>query len=223
MEGLDTYVRRYGLDCLLSPGLAASLGLRRYAKDEHIIVSGQKVEGLLFFVEGRAKVYSQMENGSSLLVRFYFPFDILGDVELFSFESFILNVVALEETACIFLPAAEIRRHAADNTALLMELCRRLGRKLADFNASAAVNLRYPVENRLASYLLAVSDSGGQCLVTDDLGELADILGTSYRQLARVVRRFREEGILESRRGAIRVASREKLMPLARDLYSPGS
>ncbi|MBL8967532.1 MAG: winged helix-turn-helix domain-containing protein, partial [Spirochaetaceae bacterium] len=54
---------------------------------------------------------------------------------------------------------------------------------------------------------------------TDDLGELADSLGTSYRQLARVVRRFRDEGILEDRRGRIRVLSRERLEPLAREIY----
>ena len=112
-----------------------------------------------------------------------------------------------------------------------MELCGRLGRKLEDFNASAAINLRYPVENRLASYLLAVTGGAvsspqgggasrsGQCLVTDDLGELADILGTSYRQLSRVLRRFREEGIIGGGRGGIRVLDRGRLEPLARDLY----
>lgn len=248
MESIDAYVKRYALDGLLSPELLAALALRRYPGGEHLIRSGQAVEGLFFVVEGRAKVYSQMENGSSLLVRFYAPFDILGDVELFSFDTYILDVVALEETICLALPASAIRRHAERNARFLMELCGRLGRKLADFNASAAINLRYPVENRLASYLLAVTGGSGtaggeedgvagvagiagvadpagatsrsgQCLVTDDLGELADILGTSYRQLSRVLRRFREEGIIGGGRGGIRVLDRGRLEPLARDLY----
>jgi len=235
VETIDAYVNRYALGGLLSPELLAAFTLRRYPEGEHLIRSGQAVEGLFFVVEGRAKVYSQMENGSTLLVRFYAPFDILGDVELFSFDTYVLNVVALEETVCLCLPAVAIRRYAELNTGFLMELCGRLGRKLADFNASAAINLRYPVENRLASYLLAVTggpgpaagtgDAGGvasrsgQCLVTDDLGELADILGTSYRQLSRVLRRFREEGIIGGGRGGIRVLDRGRLEPLARDLY----
>lgn len=236
-ETIETFVSRYGIDRLLSPELLSALSLRRYAKGEHLIRAGDPVGEIYFFVEGRAKVYSQMENGSALLVRFYTPFDILGDVELFSFRNYILNVVALEETACLRLPAEAIKRHAERNCGLLMELCGRLGRKLADFNATAAINLRYPVENRFASYLLAASGgpgstgtvgsaagradgrADGEDYLTDDIGELADMLGASRRQLSRVIRSFRELGILEERRGRIRVLSREALLPLARDLY----
>ena len=222
-ESTESYVKRYSLDRLLSPGLLAALNLRRYGKGEHIIRSGESVEELLFFVDGRAKVYNQMENGSALLVRFYRPFDILGDVELFSFERYILDVVALEDTVCLGLTANAIRRGAEDNAGLLMELCGRLGRKLADFNVSAAINLRYPVENRLASYLLAVSgapDSGADVYGTDDIGELADMLGSSRRQLSRAIRDFRDRGILEEKRGQnTRRFPRKARAPRERSLY----
>ena len=100
-----------------------------------------------------------------------------------------------------------------------MYLCGRLGEKLADRAMAESINLRYPVENRLASYLLASMDDEGKVLGTDDLGELADFIGASYRQLARVVRRFRDIGILERARGRIRVLDASRLGPLARDLY----
>jgi len=220
METIESYVRRYDLGRILSPVLVRALELRRYEKGERLISSGDAVDSLYFIVEGRAKVYSQMENGSRLLVRFYSPFDILGDVELFSFERFILNVEALEEVVCLRLDARTIKRGAADNCALLQELCGRLGRKLAEFNASAAINLRYPVANRLASYLLAVEcEKECRSLGTDDLGELADLLGASYRQLSRVLRDFKNDGILEEMRGALRIRDKPKLEALARDLY----
>jgi CRP/FNR family putative post-exponential-phase nitrogen-starvation transcriptional regulator len=100
-----------------------------------------------------------------------------------------------------------------------MYLCGRLGAKLKDRIIAESINLRYPVEDRLASYLLASTDGEGWILGTEDLGELADFLGASYRQLARVVRRFRNRGILDRTRGRIRVLDRSKLQPLARDLY----
>jgi CRP-like cAMP-binding protein len=221
METIESYVRRYELGRILSPELIRELGLKRYDRGERLISSGDAVDSLYFIVEGRAKVYSQMENGSSLLVRFYSPFDILGDVELFSRERFILNVEALEEVVCLRLDVQTIKRDAAGNNALLQELCGRLGCKLAEFNASAAINLRYPVTNRLASYLLAM-ECAQECrtLGTDDLGELADLLGSSYRQLSRVLRRFKDEGILAEERGKLRVIDRTRLEKLARDTYS---
>lgn len=217
---IQLYIERHRLGRILSPELLSSLELRRYDRGQRIIGAGEPVDGLYFFVEGRAKVYSQMENGSSLLVRFYGPFDILGDVELFSFDSFILNVETLENTVCLFLDKRIIKDRAGANSALLEELCARLGRKLAEFNASAAINLRYPVENRLASYLLAV-ECAEECrtLGTENLGELADLLGSSYRQLSRVLRLFKDEGILEEKWGSIRVLDRGRLEALARDAY----
>jgi CRP-like cAMP-binding protein len=170
-------------------------------------------------VEGRAKAYSSMDNGQSILASFLLPFDVLGDVELFSADRYALNVEALTEALCLALPVAAIKKAADRNGTLFVYLCRRLGEKLADRNLAESINLRYPVENRLASYLLAAADGEGRIFGTDDLGELADFIGASYRQLARVVRRFRDEGILDRSRGRIRLLDGKRLEPLARDLY----
>ncbi len=235
MESLVAYVKRYALAELLSPDLLGLLVPMRRAAGEYLIRKGEKVEWLFFFVDGRAKVYSHMENGASLLVSFYRPFDILGDVELFSSERYILDVVAVTDIACLGLPVEAIRKSADRNGRLFMYLCGRLGHKLADYNAIASINLSYPVENRLASYLLATVEDGegsmggaggtgstggaGGAGGAEQLGEIADILGASYRQLSRVLRRLRDEGILDETRGRIRVLDMERLRTLARDLY----
>ncbi|MFA6508509.1 MAG: cyclic nucleotide-binding domain-containing protein [Treponemataceae bacterium] len=227
------YIERYGLRELLSRELLEALRPIRRGCGEYLIRAGDEMEYLLFIVEGKAKVYSRMENGSSILVRFYRPFDILGDLELFSYDRYLMDVVAISDTLCLGVPADLIKRHADANAPLLMKLCERLGTKLAEFNVAAAINLRYSVECRLAGYLLAITEgtdsgdaqsdagAGGATVsqATNDLGELADLLGTSYRQLARVVRRFRDAGILAEKRGRIAVTDRRKLEPLAGDYY----
>jgi len=213
------YVRRYGLDSLISPDLLGALAPLRWLPGEFILRSGEPLRSLLFLVEGRAKAYRSLENGQSILAAFFGPFDVLGEVELFSSPRYALSVVALEETVCLGLQVEAIRMAAERNSRLFMYLCGRLGEKLDDRNLAESINLRYPVENRLASYLLASMDGEGSVLGTDDLGELADFIGASYRQLGRVVRRFREEGILEKSRGRIRVLDRARLAPFARDLY----
>jgi len=219
MESVASYVRRYSLDSLLSADLVKMLQPLRREPGELIIGAGDPVRDLLFFVKGRIKIYTTMENGQRLLAAISKPFDVLGEVELFTSERYTLSVEALTETVCLALSVAAIRRNAERNVRLFMYLCGRLGAKLRDRIIAESINLRYPVENRLASYLLASTDGEGWILGTDDLGELADYLGSSYRQLARIVRRFRDAGILDRTRGRIRVVSRPKLRPLAGDLY----
>jgi CRP-like cAMP-binding protein len=207
------------LDKLLSPDLVDLLKPFHRSPGELIIRSGDPVRSLYFLVEGRAKAYSTMDNGQSVIASFFRPFDVLGEAELFSADRYALNVEALTELLCLGLPAAAIKKAADRNGRLFIYLCGCIGEKLTDRMMAESINLRYPVENRLASYLLASMDGEGRILGTDDLGELADFIGASYRQLARVVRLFRDEGILDKARGRIRVLNRGKLEPLARDLY----
>jgi CRP-like cAMP-binding protein len=219
VEAIDVYVRRHGLTSLLTPDLVEELRPLQRAPGELLIRAGAPVRELLFFVEGRVKAFSSMENGQSILAAFYQPFDVLGEAELFSSEGYTLSVEALTETTCLALSTTSIKKAADRNCRLFMFLCARLGSKLSNRIIAESINLRYPVENRLASYLVAAMDGEGHVLGTDDLGELADFIGASYRQLARVVGRFREAGILDRARGRIRVLNRARLEPLARDLY----
>jgi CRP-like cAMP-binding protein len=219
MDSVKSYVRRYSLGSLLSADLLEALQPVRRGPGELIIRADDPARDLFFFVEGRVKIYSTMDNGQSILAAIYRPFDVLGEAELFGSERYTLSVEALTETVCLGLSAKAIKKGAERNYRLFMYLCGRLGAKLADRVIAESINLRYPVENRLASYLLATTDDEGRILATDTLGELADFLGASYRQLARVVRQFRSQGILDRTRGRIRVLQRAKLEPLARDLY----
>jgi CRP/FNR family transcriptional regulator, putaive post-exponential-phase nitrogen-starvation regulator len=222
MDSIEAYVRRFTLEKLLSPDLIASLRLVRRGSGELLIRSGGPVRDLLLFVEGRAKAYSILDNGQSVLAAFSRPFDVFGEAELFSAKRYTLSVEAIDDCACLALSAEAIRKAADRNCRLFMFLCGRLGSKLSNRMVAESINLRYPVERRLASYLLAAADDEGFIRGAVDLGELADFIGASYRQLARVVRRFREEGILDGRRGRIRVLERSKLAPYAADSY-PGS
>lgn len=209
--------QRHSLDRVLPAELLAALRLERWEHGERIIRAGDPVRHLRFLVQGRAKASLPLRNGESHLAAFFRPLEVLGEVELFSFERYSLDVQALTECTCLALGASAVRASAERGARLFMYLCGRLGTKLRARVTADAVNLRYPVATRLAGYLLDATDRRGWALGTDDLGEIASFLGASYRQLSRVVRRFRAEGILDRARGRIRVLDRARLVPLAVD------
>ncbi len=219
MEETGGYAARWGLDRILPRDLYESLRPVRHGPGRPIVRSGDPARDLLFFVEGRAKAYSILENGRGILAAFYRPPEVLGELELFTSDTYALTVETLTDTVCLALPSATVRASVDRCGRLLAFLCERLGRKLGERAQAESVNLRYPVEARLASYLLAASDPEGRIVGTDDLGELADFIGASYRQLARGVRKFRDLGILDGARGRIRILDRARLEPRAGDRY----
>lgn len=213
------YLNRYGLSGELSDEVKSALKIYRFRQGEHIIRSGGKLEYFYFFVEGKAKVYTLQENGRSLLVRFYLPLEIIGEVEMFTGRNSICHLQALTESVCLGIKSSKMLEACRTDCLLMEFFCRTLSRKLLDFNQASSINQSYPLENRLASYLLSIPDDGGR-LKTDSMSELADLLGTSYRHLSRTVKDFTEQGILEKKGKVMAILDQEKLKELGREIYT---
>ena len=56
---------------------------------------------------------------------------------------------------------------------------------------SSSVNMLYPLENRLASYTNEYSNN------TENITQISELLGSSYRHLLRVLNRLESEGIIK--------------------------
>ena len=90
--------------------------------------------------------------------------------------------------------------------------------KLASLSVSNSVNILYPLENRLASYILA-SYTNEDSNNTENLTQIAEFLGTSYRHLLRVVKEFELEKIIKRDNKKLVILDKDKLEELAGDLY----
>lgn len=215
-DEVERYVKRFGLLDILDDTLIGKLRPVRYGKGDLIIRSGDPVNAVLFVVDGRAKSYSILDNGQSVLAAFYKPLDIIGEAELFSQEAYALSVEATGDAVCLRLGKDAILGNAGRDQRLLAYICRRLGEKLNERFRAASINLRHTVESRLAMYLLESSGGGAR---VDKLGDIADFIGCSYRQLSRAVRGFRGRGALADIRGSLVVLDRGALLALAGETY----
>ncbi|OKP82479.1 hypothetical protein A3844_18510 [Paenibacillus helianthi] len=208
-----------GLKDIFSSGAISGMELRRYSDGEAICSVGDHLEHLYILVQGRLKIHTLLPNGKSLLVRFARPMSLIGDVELLRQYPVKNEVVSVDESLLLVAGRELVLKEFEQNTVLLRYLVGELSHKMYTLGQTTALNLLYPLENRFASYLLSLfADSGGQRVEeirTATLAETADLLGTSYRHLNRIVRRFVEEGIIERRKGSLSVLDQNKLALLA--------
>lgn len=222
---INYYLKHYKLWEIIDESLRENLRFYRFKPGEHLVVSDEILEYFYFMVEGKAKVYSLLENGKSLLVRFYKPLEIIGEMELFSNMRSISNLQAISEVHCLGIRSDIIRETCISNNKMLEYFCRSLSGKLLNFNISSSINLSYPLENRLASYLMAVSVNEETApiveqMFTENMTELADLLGCSYRHLTRTVRTFIDEGIISKNKKHIEILDGDKLKDLAKEIYT---
>ncbi|MCY6369487.1 cyclic nucleotide-binding domain-containing protein [Clostridium ganghwense] len=221
---LEYYIEKYNIEDIFEKDMKEYMELILFNKNDHICRSNEKLDYFYFLVEGKAKVYTLLKNGRSLLLQFYKPLKVIGDLEFIEGDITSSNIQVVENTLCIGIAMDNLRENAINDTKFLKYICKSLGRKLEKISKSSSINLLYPLENRLASYILAITPNRDNSSNTDGiftykLTEMADLLGTSYRHLTRTINKLCNQKIIKKEKDSIIILNRDLLEELACDIY----
>ena len=224
-EKLDEYMRSFQLNKVFPEQLTDYLHLYTFKQGESICRQGEVADYLYVLVEGKIKIYTTSAEGKTLILSFKTPLEMVGDLEYVR-EMEILNTVeAITDVVMIGVHKRYLHQYAENYAPFLQFLLEVITKKFYIKNASMSFNLLYPVEVRLASYLLSISFDEEDPLFngeskTINLKDTANLIGTSYRHLNRVIQQFCLDGLIERKKGAIVVKNRDGLTNLAsRSIY----
>ncbi|MFD0672469.1 Crp/Fnr family transcriptional regulator [Cohnella sp. GCM10027633] len=219
-RALRSYLDAHRLSGAFGAKTEQAMELFAFGRGETICEHGGRLTHLFLLVEGRVKVYKNLPNGKSILIRFYNPLSTIGDLEMLTDQRARGTVESVNETRCIGISRQAVAETAGEDPAFLRFIVRQLATKLDTFSNASSLNLLYPVETRFASYLVSIaSEQDGEDrieeLKTSRLTEIAELLGASYRHLNRIITQFAREGLVERKRGAIGILDLDRLKSLA--------
>ena len=218
-ELLRHYIEKYELGAIFQTDMSRFMSLYKYDRGEGICKTGDEMQNIYFNVMGKLKIYTMRENGKSLLLRFNKPLSILGDVELINKHNVKCYVDSLTDSILIGISFEDIKKHAYDDSLFLRFVIRHLSHKLYTISNATSLNMLYPLENRFASYLLSVSSDENNSRIdelrTNKLTELANLLGSSYRHLCRVINELEASEVIRSEARKIVIVDYAKLKELA--------
>lgn len=217
-------MRQYEINNIFTEDMSSYMELLYYKKNEYMVREGQEIPYLLFLTEGKAKVFTSLSNGKSLLLYFYQGFKVLGDLEVVDSVKAVTNVVAIADTYCVGISYRNVRRFLLEDAKFLRYICSSLGGKLNRCSKNSSINLLYPLENRLASYIYTIGERismnhKSMLVFNENLTEIAELLGASYRHLLRTLSDLCERGILKKEGSTYLVIEEAALMKLSADLY----
>ncbi|WMJ87225.1 cyclic nucleotide-binding domain-containing protein [Anaerocolumna sp. MB42-C2] len=223
---LDKYISQYHMDQLFTKDMRSYMELFYYQKNEFIVRDSEKMSYLIFLVNGKAKVFTTLSNGKSLLLCFYQDFKVLGDLEITGSPNAVTNIQVLEDTICIGIPIEKVKVLLMEDAKFLRFICGSLGDKLYRCSKNSSINLLYSLENRLASYIYTagdrIKDSDGRktkIIFKENMTEIAELLGTSYRHLLRTLKGLYQKGVLRKVNDGYEVLDELHLTRLSADLY----
>lgn len=222
---LETYLTQHEIEKVFHEPLRPHLGLYAFDPGEELCSQGERADMLYVLVKGKIKIYTTSPAGRTLVISFKNPLEVVGDIEYVRGLNIINTVEAVSPVTVIGISGKMLKRYGDDHAPLLRFMLDIITKKFYIKSDFLSFNLMVPVEVRLASYLLSVcydeSDAGFEGrLSTSALTDTANLIGTSYRHLNRVIRKLSEKGLVERSGGYLHVRDRFRLEQLAeRGLY----
>lgn len=215
---MEQYLKQFELEHVFPENLRHHLALYQFEPGEALCLQGERPEFLFFLMKGKLKVYTASTEGKTLLINFTTPLEVIGEIECLRNRENLNTVTAVTSVQVIGIPKRKLHQYEGE-TSFLQLLLQIVTGKFYRKSISLGSNLLYPVEVRLASYLLSVcpedEDEAREREQVSSLKDIANLIGTSYRHLNRVLQRFCSEGLVERRRGVILVKDRDGLYKVA--------
>ncbi|MDD2994280.1 MAG: transcriptional regulator YeiL [Pygmaiobacter sp.] len=188
-----------------------------FEEGEDILREGQKVTRLYYLAKGSAKLFMTHKNGRVTLINFYEAPCFLGEMELLDPETPSRGVRAHTRCECLVLDLARCGERVRSDGLFLRALCLYLGRKAFVGTRTYAQRQAYPLENRLAAYILMTARDG---VYAEKHTEASEYLGITYRHLLYVMAKFCKQGILRRLPRGYAIENEEQLIALQDEMQA---
>ncbi len=218
---ISSYLEKFGLEKIFS-GLNEDDFEQVYIpKGDILCLKGEEMKYMYLIVEGKVKIYAATSDDKRLILRFQKALEIIGDIEYVHNPIVHHTVEAVTDCKALKVSYETIRRKIGDDPAFLHFMLKAVTRKFSDKTNAVTFNLLYPVEVRVASYLLSITNPYEDKSFFHDithgssLTDIADMIGTSYRHLNRVLKKLCMDGVIDRAGGKLFVKDMDALARIA--------
>lgn len=184
------------------------------------IISGASDEctGLILVKNGRLRAYINSEQGREITIYRLFERDLC----LFSASCILRGVqfdifVSAQTDAEVWVIPAEVYKGLMDSSAVIANYTAEvMGARFTDVMWLVEQILWKSFDRRLAAFLLEESEACDSDRLDITHEQIAAHLGSAREVVTRMLRYFRQEGLVALTRGTVEITDREKLLGIAK-------
>src|SRR5215207_1414130 len=188
-----------------------------YARGSTIFMEGQPAKGVHLLCSGSVKLSTYSEEGKAIILRIAEPGEVLG-------LSAVISAVHYEKTAqakgdCLvaFVKKKDFLRFVQTHHEAALNALKQLSSNYHKAHTQiCSLGLSFSVGDKLARLLLQWYDrstSSGPARISRSLthGDIAEMIGTSRETVTRLLKDFRDRGLITLSRAELCIPDREKI------------
>lgn len=182
-----------------------SSATRHYGKGAFVHSSDKECLGMLFVLSGELRTYLLSEEGREVTLFRLYPGElcVLSASCVISQITFDTQLSAGSDTAILVVPANIVDALAAQNIHLRCFLYELATKRFSDVMWAMQQILFKGLDRRLAEFLLAEAARTGSDTIRMTHTQIAQHISSAREAVARMLKSFSEDGLVELKRGAI--------------------
>lgn len=184
---LNRYCNKLGLGGYFFHYRKIEKSLVTFPKGSYLFYPGDAIDSIYFLANGTLRLTTLNENGGTHFITSFTDSGIFGDVEYLLKCPCISEIQAITDVCCIRIPLQINSLILEQDWLFYKHIAMSLAEKLRNSNYASLERNIYPLEQRLAKYILENCDDN---FCISDLKTMSDSLYCSYRQLLRLMKEF---------------------------------
>jgi len=187
--------------------------VRRYEKGALIHDGGSECLGLLLVLSGEIRTYLLSDEGREVTLFRLYPGElcVLSASCVISQITFDTQMTAQQETEVLIIPAGLVAALTEQNLSVRCFLYELATRRFSDVMWAMQQILFKGLDRRLAEFLLSEAARTGSDTIRMTHEQLAQHISSAREAVARMLKTFSEEGLVELKRGIITLRDKDGL------------
>lgn len=186
-----------------------------YKKNQSLFLEGSFPRGVFCINQGKVKVYKRGDEGKEQIIHIAKEGELVGFRAMFSGEPYNVGSETLEESNICFISKDDFLNMMDTNPTLRNGIIRELSKELADRAAFITNMAQKSVRERLAFALILLMNIYEDEPINLSREDMANFVGTATETLIRLLKDFKEEGLIEIHTRKLTVLNDKKLMDIA--------
>jgi CRP-like cAMP-binding protein len=186
-----------------------------YKKNQPLFIEGSFPRGVYCLNQGKVKVFARGDEGKEQIIHIAKEGDIIGFRAMFSGDPYRVSASTLEECNICFIAKEEFLDMIDKNTSLRNGIIKELSKELGDQALFITNMAQKSVRERLAFAMLLLGDIYGDEPINLTREDMANFVGTATETLIRLLKDFKEEGVIEIHTRKLEIVDKERLVKIS--------
>ncbi len=186
-----------------------------FKKNQPLFLEGSLPRGVFCLNSGKVKIFARGEEGKEQIIHVAKEGEIVGFRAMFSEEPYKVTASTLEESNICFINKSDFLSMVDTNVTLRNGIMKELSTELANRVTYITNMAQKSVRGRLAFALILLQEIYTGEMINLTREDLANFVGTATETLIRLLKDFKEEGIIQTHGRKIEVLNSDALLTIS--------